>query len=225
MAKFDKKIRAHRLRRSGKSIKDIATTLEISKGTASVWCREIQLSPLQLKRLHEKQIAAGHKGRMRGALVNKERKQANVIIQENVAREMIGTLSDRDKLMLGIGLYWGEGTKSMSSSGVSLVNSDAEMVKFALDWFEILGITKDNFNPYIFISEQHQSREKELISFWSKYLDISHKQFNKVIFLKGRRKKVYENHNSYYGILALRIRKSSTLKYKILGLIKAVKSG
>jgi hypothetical protein len=224
MALFDKKIQAHRLRRSGKSIKDIATTLQISKGTASVWCREIQLTSHQSKKLHEKQIAAGHRGRMRGALVNKERKEANVLIQENDARDMVGTLSDRDKLMLGIGLYWGEGTKS-SSSGVSLVNSDAEMVKFALDWFEMLGITKDNFNPYIFISEQHQSREKALVSFWSKYLDIPEKQFNKVIFLKGRRKKVYENHNSYYGILALRVRKSTTLKYKILGLIKAVKSG
>jgi hypothetical protein len=224
MSKFEKKSRAHALRRLGKSINDIAITLDISKSTASVWCSEIKLTLRQAKQLYEKQIAAGNKGRIRGALVNHERKKENVITQETLAKNMIGTLSDRDKLMLGIGLYWGEGVKR-GSSGVSIVNSDPALVKFARDWFAMLGVCEEDFNPYIFITETHKGREKELIEYWSKYLKLSAKQFHGVIFLKGRRKKVYENHNLYYGIMALRVRKSATLKYRVLGFIKAVTSG
>lgn len=101
------------------------------------------------------------------------------------------------------------------------MNSDPELVKVGVAWFRALGVSVQDFRPCIFISESHRSREKSIISFWSKQLGIPCAQFHDVIFLKGRRKKVYENHNSYYGILALRVRKSTTLKYKILGLIKA----
>lgn len=223
MSLFDKKLRAHKLRREGKSIKDIATALSISRSTASVWCQEIVLTKTQQEKLFKKQVEAGHLGRMRGAEVNRNRKLENIATQEYIAREMVGKISERDRLMLGIGLYWGEGVKASGSGGASLVNSDPAIVLCARDWFERLGVKREDFSPYIFISDTHKSREEELYTFWSKYLSIPRSQFHKVVFLKGRRKKVYENHNSYYGILTLRVRKSMSLKYMILGLIKETK--
>ncbi len=222
MALFDKKIKAHLLRREGKSIKDIAAILSVAKSTASVWCQEITLTRSQQEKLFKKQIEAGHLGRMRGAEVNRKRKLGNIATQEQIARELVGKISERDRLMLGIGLYWGEGVKA-ASSGTALVNSDPAIALYARDWFEQLGVKREDFSPYIFISDTHRSRESELYTFWSKHLSIPRSQFHKVVFLKGRRKKVYENHNSYYGILTLRVRRSTNLKYKILGLIKEVK--
>lgn len=222
MAKFDKKIRAHELRRNGKSVSSIAETLGVAKSTVSVWCRDLKLTKLQKETLKRNQIAGGHKGRMIGAQINRQKKLDNITKQERAARTLVGTLSKRDQLMLGIGLYWGEGAKS-DGDPASVINSDPEIILMMRNWFENMGVRRTDFRPYIFISEMHRPREKQVVSFWSHYLGIPKAQFNNVTFLKGRPKKVYENHDSYYGVLALRIRKSSTLKYKILGLIKACK--
>lgn len=220
MAKFEKRISAHKLRRKGMSIKSIAEELDVAKSTVSLWCRDISLSPKQKSVLLRSQIKAGHKGRIIGAEVNRQKKEQNVAYQKSLAQKQIGTLSKRDKLMLGIGLYWGEGTK-LGSGGVSLVNSDPDLVLSMKYWFESLGVQSSDFRPYIFISEVHKNRSIQIIDFWSKYLGIPKNQFHDVIFLKGRPKKVYENNNSYYGILALRVRKSTSLKYKVLGLIES----
>ncbi len=94
MSLFDKKLRAHKLRREGKSIKDIATALSISRSTASVWCQEIVLTKTQQEKLFKKQVEAGHLGRMRGAEVNRNRKLENIATQEYIAREMVGKISE-----------------------------------------------------------------------------------------------------------------------------------
>lgn len=223
MAKSELRARAHVLRRQGESITNIARTLGVSKGSVSTWCCDIRLTDMQRAALIQKQVAAGHAGRMRGAEINRLKKVQNIAEQEECARKTIGALSSRDKLMLGIGLYWGEGVKG-AYGGASIVNSDPAILLAARDWFEQLGVERSQFNPYVFISEVHKNREQAILEFWSKKLAISRTQFHRIIFLKGRPKKVYENHNSYYGVLALRVRRSSNLKYNILGLIKACKT-
>lgn len=222
MAKFDKKIKAHKLRKKGLSLGSIATKLEVSKSTVSLWCRDLPLTKKQQRRIEENQISAGNRGRMIGAEMNKQKRLDNIKRQEAEAKEIIGSLTERDKLFLGIGLYWGEGAKS-NGDPASLINSDPELLLLARDWFEILGVDRKDFNPYIFISESHSSREDKILSFWSKKLDIPKSQFHKMILLKNRPKKMYKNHDSYYGTVALRVRKSVSLKYKILGLIKYAK--
>lgn len=220
MAKTSEKLIARKLRQRGSSIKDIAKKLGVSSGSVSIWCEDVLLSPIQKKRLFLKQVNAGHKGRIMGAEANKRKKIENVVNQEKIASTMVGRLSERDKLMLGIGLYWGEGVKA-GSSGTALVNSDPSVILFARDWFEQLGVKRSEFNPYIYVSEVHKSREHIIQKFWSDYLSIPVEQFNKIIFLKGRPKKKYNNYDTYYGVLALRVSRGTTLRYKIMGLIKA----
>lgn len=124
--------------------------------------------------------------------------------------------------MLGIGLYWGEGVKSRSGQA-ALVNSDPEVIKLGKVWFQkIFSVADSSFRPYIYISEMHASRSKQIVQFWSKELGLSKDQF-KVIVLQNRPKKKYENHDSYFGVISLRIAKSTDLKYQIQGLIDACK--
>ena len=54
MAKSLLKIRAQKLRSKGKSIKTIAHDLGISTSTASLWCRDIKLSPSQITELERR---------------------------------------------------------------------------------------------------------------------------------------------------------------------------
>jgi predicted XRE-type DNA-binding protein len=218
MSKSLKKLQALTLRRKGMSIKDIAKKLEVTQSSVSVWCRDIELTDAQRRRLVQKQIAAGHKGRMLGAESNRQKRLRAIESEEGIAKRQLGTLSRRDLFMLGVGLYWGEGVKSGGSTAI--VNSDPRIVRCARDWFEYLGVSRSSFRPYIFISEVHKDRSDRILSYWSTHLDIPIAQFNNITFLKGRRSKVYENHDSYYGIVALRVRRGTNLKYRILGLIK-----
>lgn len=222
MAKTDEKLQALKLRRQGVSINAIASRLKVSKGSVSIWCRDIQMSLAQQERLTLAKIKAGHKGRMMGAESNRQKKRDNIATQEALAKKMVGKMSKRDRFMLGIGLYWGEGVKS-GASGTALVNSDPSVILFARDWFEQLGVQRCDFNPYIYISEIHKPRSKIILDFWSNLLSVPENQFNKIIFLKGRPKKKYENYDSYYGVLALRVARGTTLRYKIIGLIQASK--
>ena len=223
VAKSKERLEALKLRRRGLSVGNIAQRLGVSKSSVSTWCEDIQLTSEQRTQLLKNKIEGGHRGRIIGAETNRNKRLKNMAEQELVARSMIGDLTARDKLMIGIALYWGEGTKAVHSSATAITNSDPEAVLFARNWFEQLGVERSMFQPYIFISETHRMREKVIMRFWSRYLHISARQFAPIIFLKGRPKKIYENHNSYYGVVALRVRKGKSLKYLILGLIKACK--
>ena len=51
MAKFKERQQALELRTSGTSIKQIASMLQVSPSTVSVWCRDITLSSAAIKKL------------------------------------------------------------------------------------------------------------------------------------------------------------------------------
>lgn len=222
MAKSKEKLKALKMRRTGRSVKDIARSLGVSKSSVSVWCRDIELTKTQRDRLTREQIKSGHKGRIIGANMNRQKRLDNIARQEKIAQKMIGKLTKRDKFMLGIALYWGEGVRA-SGTQTAIANSDPSTILFARDWFEQLGVARGMFRPYVFISEHHKPRAGKVLQFWSDLLDIPKDQFAKMVFLKGRPKKIYENHDSYYGVLSLRVRKCADLKYSILGLIKTCK--
>ncbi|NOY35928.1 MAG: hypothetical protein GXP44_03395 [bacterium] len=221
MAKFEKRLEARELRRKGRSINFIAEKLGVSKSSASVWCRDLKLTKVQSERLMKNAIKAGHKGRMMGAEMNRRKKEEAIALYRQSAKKEIGKLSKRDFLIAGIALYWGEGSKN---NKFTFVNSDPEMILFMFKWLqEIMKVKKEEFMPRIFINEMHKPRAGKVLRFWSSLLKIPEKQFGNIIFLKMKQKKVYENYDSYFGVLALGARNSANLKYKVLGFIEALK--
>ena len=221
MSKSDLKLRALALRRVGTSVKDIARELGVSRGSVSVWIRDVVLTPLQNKKLNEQRINAGHKGRMLGAQMNKRKKQERIALAEREASNAIKKLPKNDLFLIGLGLYWGEGVKA-SQSSTAVINSDPRIIKLMIRWFiECWGLGKERFQPRVFISDTHVDREEIVLKFWSKELGIPRSQFRKTIFLKNR-KKIYENRDVYYGVLALRVSKGTDLKYKILAYIQRI---
>ncbi len=105
MAKFIERIRAQKLRRMGWSIGSIAKHVGVSKGTASIWCQGVVLTQKQTSRLRQSSILAGHKGRMIGAEMNRKKKQDIVSASKKKSLETVGRMTERDLLMLGVGLY------------------------------------------------------------------------------------------------------------------------
>jgi hypothetical protein len=220
MAKTEEKKKAFALRRYGLSIKEIGKKLGVSSSTISIWVRNLELTPQQTKRLNARMLAGGHRGRMIGAAINKEKKQEKLLLAREEAVNKINGLTDNELFFVGLGLFWGEGTKS-EASALAISNTDPAVVQVAMRWFEVcFNVERGAFLPKIFINATHRKRENQLIQYWSKALGLPKEQFSKTVFLKRKNKKVYENHNTYYGVLALRIRKGAHLRYRILALIK-----
>ena len=222
MAKFEKRIQALKLRRLGKSIGSIAQELGVSKSTSSHWCMGIKLTKQQKETLTRNAIKAGSSGRLVGAEMNKRKKQERIEIHDRTGLTKIGKITSRELLIAGIALYWAEGSKT-DRSQLSLVNSDPILIYFMYQWFQkIFNIPKKDFLPRVSINEIHRPRIEKVTRFWAQLLKLPLSQFRNTSFIKAKQKKVYENYDLYYGVLSLRIRKSTDLKYQIRGLIKAL---
>lgn len=223
MAKFQEKIKAQKLRRQGKSIKQIAKQLKVSKSSASLWCKNIVLTKEQIAILQERMAnKSSYERRMKGARVQRERRLIEINTLKKEGAALIKHFSKNDFLIAGAGLYWGEGAKNGLAR---IVNSDPNVIWFAMKWFrDIFGVPKDNFTLRISINIIHKSRTNIIENYWSKFLNIPLTQFTKTCFIKAKSKKIYENFNDYYGVLTITIQKSGNLRHKILGLIEKISS-
>lgn len=216
MAKSKERHEAIKLRKQGESIKDISIKLKISKSTISLWCKEIRLTPEQIDALHKKMVFGGYHGRMKGAAMNREMRQKKVKVFINDGKKEIGGLSKRDWLMLGLGLYLGEGGKKRQ---FQFTNSNADLIRLAMNWLSYtLNVKKENFVIRMFINEIHKDREDEIRKYWTKELNLPVQQFKNSVFIKSKNKKIYENRGTYFGVINLGVRRSTDLQSKIFGL-------
>lgn len=221
MAKSLIQSKAEELRKSGKSINEITKELLVSKSSVSRWCKDIKLSEKQIQRLDEKIKKGSYRGRMKGALTQRKRKEEKILKLERKALSVIKRINASELLIAGLSLYWGEGNRK--NPGVRFFNSDPEIIKFIMKWFRnTWKLKNDRFLIYISINEIHRERISNVIGFWSKITGIPKDQFKKPIFIKTANKKVYGNFNQHYGTLSIRISKSTDLYYEIMALIKAL---
>ncbi len=221
MAKSLLKIQARELRSKGESVKGVARKLNISKSTASLWVRDIILSVKQLEELRKRKIKGGELGRLRNALKQKEKRLKIIQKYNKLGIRQLEHLHDREFLIAGIALYWGEGSKKTRK--VEFCNSDQNLVKFMINWLKkSFGIKIEELRCYVGINEIHRKRENIVKNYWSQITDIPLKQFSKTSFKKVKNKKTYENFNEHYGTLSVRVRNPARFYYKILGLIEGL---
>lgn len=221
MAKVEERLKAESLRRKGWSVKEIAKELQVSRASASAWCREISLTKKQKLRLQQKAIEGGMRGRLLGAATNHRRKMENIAAHTQEGKKYVHELSSRELLLIGTAIYWGEGSKK---SQLGFINSDANMVVFMYKWFQrALGVKKRDFMPRIIINALHKDRDQMIKKYWATLLDLPTEQFRKTTYIHRPNVKRYSNHDNYFGLLTLRVKKSTGLKYKILGLIEGLK--
>ena len=221
MAKSEEKNRALELRQRGMGVRDIAKRIGIAKSTVSLWCRDIELTPVQIQHLHEKWICGGYYGRMKGARMQHRQRLERMAIFQKQGMDLIGKLSNRDILMVGIALYWGEGDKK--GRQVKITNSDPKIIKFILKWFkQVCTIERDRISLYVIINEIHRSRVGEVEKYWSRITGIPRNQFTKTTLIKAKNKKNYKNFPVHYGTLTIRIKKSTNLHHQIMGMIEGL---
>lgn len=168
-------------------------------------------------------IEGQQEGRTKAIQINRQKKSDTIEYYRKEGIQSIGTLSPRELLVAGVGLYWGEGSKK---GKLSFINSDPTLILFMYTWFRrVFLLKKEDFMPRIFINHSHKDRVDTVVDFWAKKLNLPQSQFGKVTLLKMSQKKKYLNRDTYYGVLALRIRKGTYKLYRMLGLIEGLKRG
>jgi transcriptional regulator with XRE-family HTH domain len=221
MAKPELRIKARELRKKGLSLNEIVKKLNVSKSSASLWCRDIELTKKQVESLGQKIKVGGMKGRLKGAEFNKK-KRLDMIEKYNIEGiKYFNTLSNKEFMVAGLALYLGEGYKVYSVVGFS--NSNPEILKFMKLWFKnFFDLKEKDFVYRVNINYIHKSRDREVRKYWINELNIPVDCFRKTTYIKTENKKKYENRSVYYGTLKISVRKSSKMLYKIWGFSDAL---
>lgn len=219
--KIDKYNQAKSLRQAGHSIRFIASQLQISSSTASLWCRHIQLTPEQLTTLQAKSINTELLKRLAVQKhLTKIQQQQDLF---NQAKLEITQLTNREFFVSGLALYWAEGFKNLSEGRIGFCNSDPRMIIFMLAWFrQFFQIKNEDFTLRAEFNIDHLDRKDEIESYWSKLTHIPLNQFNNPFLQKSKWQKSYLNRNTYFGTLRIRIRKSTAHLPRIRGWIEGL---
>lgn len=222
MAKSQEKLEARKLRREGESIKVIAKSLKVSPSSVSSWCRDIKLTSAQIKEL-ERRARDPHYGRRLEYALAQQRKRIEKTkrLRKEGIKE-VSFLSKRELFLVGVALYWAEGFKK--DSQVGFASSDPKMVKIFLKWlFECCGYNSPDLIFRVGVNISHKHRIQEIQNYWSKITNVSIENFRKPFYQKVKWKKIYENPDEYFGVLRVRVRKSTDFLRKINGWIEGLK--
>lgn len=224
MSKYALRMKARVMRRKGISVVVISRKLSVSKGSVSKWCRDIILTEDQLKKLTLNSAEGAKRGQILGAEANKNKRLAAIKSAEIWGKDLVKKVSLRELLLVSTALYWCEGSKSDRTSGFIFVNSDPDMVNLMKKFLtQVLKVPVADIVCSIQINKIHESRIETVLSFWKKLLKLPGGQLRKPYYVNTKISKIYENHDHYYGICRLMVRRGMNLKYRMLGLIKAIK--
>ena len=121
------KQQAIQLRKEGKTYSEILSEIPIAKSTLSDWLKSVQLATPQKQRITKKRKSAA----LRGAQVRHQNRISEVEALEKQGFIDVNRLSARELWLIGVALYWAEGSKQYDhspSTGVTFNNSDARML-------------------------------------------------------------------------------------------------
>ena len=215
--KFSEHKEALQLRRQGISYDNIGKRLGIAKSTLWRWLKTEGLVETQPQRLTELKRIAQRKG----AAVNRAKRilRTRAIVEQ--AKRDVTHFSKRDLWLIGVALYWAEGTKQKPhnvAQRVVFTNSDPAMLLFFLRWLRtICHVPTEQLTFELCIHDT--SNVEAARRFWSSTLQIPADRLR--IRLK-RHKRVPHRRNigdGYVGLVRITVARSAQLNRRIAGWI------
>ncbi len=150
----------------------IRKELHISKSTASLWLRDIELTPAQRNKIF--------KGRDYSRFIGGEKKKALRVANtkklfEQGKNEAHFLMKD-SIFVAGVMLYWAEGAKT--TERIKFSNADPAMISFMMLWFrKICKVPENKFRIAIHTHTLHM--RKDIEKYWSQITGIPQSQFFK----------------------------------------------
>lgn len=213
------------LRKQGLSYGKIMKKTGVPKSTVSDWVNKIELTVEQRKQLKEDVDNNRRRAGLKGGIA---RKNQRIDRENKIKIEAKKELKDliKDPLwLLGVVLYWGEGSKTKPwrvGECVILNNMDPEMIFIFRKWLvEKLGIDEGNLQFQLYIHETTKDVER-IKQFWSKKLQINKDEI-KVYYKRNKINTLRKNiGNDYNGLIRIKVLKSFDLNRRIAGYIEGL---
>jgi len=204
------------LRKNGASYSQIKQVLKVSKSTLSYWLRSYPLSRERIRALRDKNEKRIE--RFRNTMRKKKERRLNVFYEQQ--HKFIFPFDKKSFYLAGLFLYWGEGSKC-TMNRLSFSNTDPSMIKFFIYW-----LTKSLFIPSEKIKIQlHLYKDmnvKKELDYWSKFLNIPLRQFNRPYIKKSLIKNI--NHKGGFGHGTCTVKVGNTrITERVLMGIKVIK--
>ncbi len=221
--KTDLKNKAIALRKEGNTYSEIMKAIPVAKSTLSEWLRGVGISKRQVQKFTEKKRLSS----LRGGQARRKQRIETYDRITGLAENEIGGITKRELWLLGIALYWAEGSKEKESrpgSGVIFTNSDVEMIVLFLKWlFEICCVSKDEIYCEIYLHDSYRGEILRFQRFWSERTGLPLSYFNTIYFKKNKINTKRKNIGDLYnGQLRVRVYKSSSLNRKITGWVRGI---
>jgi transcriptional regulator with XRE-family HTH domain len=215
-----------KLRRQGKSYREIAKTAGVSKNSVSRRCKGLKLSKAAQKILEKKSNYPKELFRKYNQLKARNVRSENQKIKKEAAKE-IRPLSKYALKLIGATLYWGEGWKRENPGkyhGICFVNSDPNMVKLFLHFLrEVIQVPEEKLGVNIRIHPNIDT--PSVINFWSKVTKIPKERFHISTQISRLSRGKRPKNSLPYGTLKLSVndrRKFQQIKGWIDGLIRQI---
>ncbi|MFE2287935.1 hypothetical protein ACFXDJ_27680 [Streptomyces sp. NPDC059443] len=212
-AKDDLRDRARKLRLQGMTYDEIQVELGCSKSSISLWVRDLPKPERQ--RTAEEASAIAKRGWER-TLERREEERQETKLQ---AAEELGEMSERELFLVGVGLYWAEGSKSKTYSRrerVTFVNSDPDMIHLYLAWLAVLGVDREKLRYRVMIHESGDVRGAE--QYWADLAKVDLSQLQRTTLKKHNPTTVRKNTgDDYRGCLVVNVLGSAELYRRIEG--------
>ncbi|MER6124051.1 hypothetical protein ABT173_15620 [Streptomyces sp. NPDC001795] len=220
-AKDDLRDKARELRLQGWTYDQIQVELGCSKSSISLWVRDLPRP--ERKRSYEEAAAIARRGWEAKLRLRDEERQRT----KETAEQEVGPLTDRELFLVGVGLYWAEGSKSKPyrrQERVTFVNSDPRMISVYLAWLDLLGVEPDRFRFAVHIHESADVVAAE--EFWANHVGVDRAELLKTTLKKHNPSTNRKNtEESYLGCLRVDVRGGADLYRRIEGWWNGIAAG
>ncbi len=214
MTKLLERRKAIELRRQGKTYTQILSEVKVAKGSISLWLKDITLSEDQINNIKEIRKKAVERYRETMKLKRANRYKSYYEEQKN----KLLPFSERELLIAGLFLYWGEGNK-VSTNSISINNTNPKVVKFALYWMvKSLDIPKNRIKVQVHLYKDMDIKKE--LEFWSNELKIPLEQFNNP-YIKDSNKSDLDQRGFGHGTCGLSS-SNTVIKENILMALEAI---
>jgi len=179
------KQRAIKLRREGKSYKDIAVLTGVPKSTLSNWFSGVSwseetkdyLSGLARENARKRMTAISHQKR--------EERQSTYQAQRVVAEKQFKKFIKDRLFVAGLMIYWGEGDNKLENGMIRVANSDPLMIKRFYEFLKKY-LPEIEHKAKIYLVLYKDLDEALCQKHWSKEVGLPLDRFFKSSFIKGK---------------------------------------
>jgi hypothetical protein len=202
-----------RLRALGYTYTEIAEATGASNGSISPWVRDVRVP--NRERAERRRLTA-----LRSSAKERARQaQRRRDVQTSIAAASVGPLTERELFLVGVALYWAEGSKSKPydlRERITFINSDPQVIDTFMAWLRLLGVPPEGCRFRLHIHETADVSAAQ--GFWAARVGVREEAFLRATLKRHSPKTNRLNvGDDYRGCLVISVLRSAELYRNVAG--------